>query len=331
MDEEKLKQEQSWRVHPAAELFEPMPEHELAQLAQDINVNGLKEKITVIRSKHGEYVVIDGRNRLTAMGMGRTPIDPERHFEALEPDINPFTYVISKNILRRHLTKKQQAEIIARAMMAAENDFAKSARSFSPESGRRGGSTKDPLKEKIINKAKEYDIGKRTVEEAYANVKGPTQKPRTEKQASETTEDPTDNKSLEEQLRESEQLRRQTEAHAQKEIGRLEAELRDARKTEAVLRDVIEKLKSKNAKHQETEKELNATIRRLKTELNSRRFSSVGNRFDGTIHRTDITRRRREISKKYHPDRNGVDKKFSAHEVMADFNRLCDELVNADQ
>jgi hypothetical protein len=264
----------SWRdvykPHRAAELFPILPKDERRKLGEDIAKNGLKERVILYTADHSDnYVVLDGRNRLDAMESVGIPTLENRdskwrikseiasYCTAASPDWttyisidraeipDPYAYVISKNIHRRHLTKKQQAEIIARAMMAAENDFAKSARSFNPESGKCGGSTKDPIKEKIVNKAKEYDIGKRTAENGYANVKGPTQKPRkTSKrtaQSSATAGDRTGSKSLEEQLRESEQARRQVEAHAQKEIGRVEGELRDAQKRNAALRDNIEK------------------------------------------------------------------------------------------
>ena len=50
-------------------------------------------------------------------------------------------------------------------------------RSFSPEPGKRGGSTKDPFKTKVVEEAAKHGISKATVEKVIAKEKGPTQKP----------------------------------------------------------------------------------------------------------------------------------------------------------
>lgn len=76
--------------------------------------------------------------------------------------VDPASYIISKNILRRHLTKEQQAELIVK-VMGTSTDFAKVARSVQRSSkGRVHGSTKDPIKEKVVEEAKKHGISKRT-------------------------------------------------------------------------------------------------------------------------------------------------------------------------
>jgi hypothetical protein len=178
MKQDPLHQEpKSWRdvikVHPAADVFPMMPEDELRKLGQDIKEHGLHENITLwsaapppINGDDSIYV-LDGRNRIAAMELvgildivesptGLSyPGTKGRAFFNEQADLvcydDPSAYVISKNIHRRHLTKEQQAEFIVKVRMAAwsKDDLAKTARSFS-QSGKRGGSTKDALKEKVV-------------------------------------------------------------------------------------------------------------------------------------------------------------------------------------
>jgi hypothetical protein len=75
---------------------------------------------------------------------------------------------------------KAGSDLAKTAKSAKENDLAKPARSFNPESGKRGGSTKDPFKKKVVEEAKKHGISKRTAEKAIAKDRGPTQPPRKE-------------------------------------------------------------------------------------------------------------------------------------------------------
>jgi hypothetical protein len=125
--------------------------------------------------------LLDGRNRLDAMELVglKTLTDDEtleagypgyipEHVYAFrdgQPWIDPFSYVIAKNIRRRHLNKEQQAELIVKVIKAQEeaakkDELIKNTRSFSPTTGKRGGSTKDPVKEKIIEETKRLGISK---------------------------------------------------------------------------------------------------------------------------------------------------------------------------
>jgi hypothetical protein len=131
----------SWRdilpVHPAADLFPLMKDTDpagLKALGQDIKKNGLTSPlaITATEGPHGwRYSLVDGRNRLDAMETAGISIKLVRrddqcsfamHLEGGQPDHpvstgliidgDPYAYVVSANIHRRHLTPEQKHELI---------------------------------------------------------------------------------------------------------------------------------------------------------------------------------------------------------------------------
>jgi hypothetical protein len=144
----------TWRdviaVHPAADLFPLMRETDRAgfqALVEDIKVNGLQTPIAVrtIRSPDGlwSYELLEGRNRLDAIEhAGFRPTNVRRRGRAerlrlgkecgLDPFLgldgdpaikfvitdDPYAYVISANIHRRHLTGGQKRELIAAVLKA---------------------------------------------------------------------------------------------------------------------------------------------------------------------------------------------------------------------
>ncbi len=140
----------SWRdvlkIHPAAELFPRMSDDELRELAADIKAHGLKQPIVSWSPGYvGDGVkdrpryVLDGISRLDAMELAGLPLvsdageltgarfDPlwekERvHSTAsgwqIKPGTDPYAYVISANIRRRHLTAEQKRELIAKLIKA---------------------------------------------------------------------------------------------------------------------------------------------------------------------------------------------------------------------
>lgn len=158
----------------------------------------------VAPEKRQSYL-LDGRNRLDAMELvGMSTVNPEGDYIAggLKKSVSavgfgysvfglgtdqvdskpkltpgevpdPAAYVISTNIRRRHLTPKQQVSLIVKVVKAA-NDFANVARSFSPTPGAKGGSTKDPLKLEVVEKAAEYGHSERTAERALAEERAAT-------------------------------------------------------------------------------------------------------------------------------------------------------------
>jgi ParB-like nuclease domain len=135
-----------WRdviaVHPAANLFPMMSESELRELGEDIKKNGLLTPIVIFEGKAG-CSLLDGRNRLDAMELVGIPFELQfrrpkyrkdwgwflaaREAQVLasngiapvrvETD-DPYDYVISTNIRRRHLTSEQKRGLIAKIIKA---------------------------------------------------------------------------------------------------------------------------------------------------------------------------------------------------------------------
>jgi 16S rRNA G966 N2-methylase RsmD len=87
--------------HELANIFPMIPKEELEQLITDVKANGLIEPITLYQGK-----ILDGRNRFIACQMAE--VEPE--FVPYNGN-NPLTFVISKNIQRRHLSSSQRAAI----------------------------------------------------------------------------------------------------------------------------------------------------------------------------------------------------------------------------
>jgi hypothetical protein len=91
-------------VHPAAELFPLMGGAEFDELVKDIRENGLVTPI--VRTPDG--LILDGRNRYRACSAaGVRPVYQEHGGE-------PWRFVISTNLHRRHLTDSQRAMVAGR-------------------------------------------------------------------------------------------------------------------------------------------------------------------------------------------------------------------------
>jgi hypothetical protein len=121
------KRRPSWRdvlkVHPAAELFPLMSNDELLALGEDIKKNGLRNRIAVIDGPDDDPILIDGRNRLDAMELAGLEVirGGKLNREVVQTSIlegDPYEYVISVNIRRRHLTAEQKSELIAAVLKA---------------------------------------------------------------------------------------------------------------------------------------------------------------------------------------------------------------------
>jgi len=118
-------------VHPAAALFPMLSDEELTELATSISHHGLREPIRIITDpdNEGQWLVLDGRNRLEALRrMGVTDDQIFKSYvEAISADAlakmsaTPEDYVLMANIERRNLTQKQRRDLAGKlAIMLAE-------------------------------------------------------------------------------------------------------------------------------------------------------------------------------------------------------------------
>jgi hypothetical protein len=123
----------SWRdvikVHPAADLFPLLSPEELRTLADDIKKNGLTSQLIFWSSglKFEDPVLLDRRNRLDAMEMAGLPIFDRGHDhlpsmkvpqKILGRSTDPYDYVISANIHRRHLTAADRLRLVDEVIKA---------------------------------------------------------------------------------------------------------------------------------------------------------------------------------------------------------------------
>src|SRR5262249_12453545 len=100
---------------------------------EDIKKNGLKIPVAVWSGKGGRLQLLDGRNRLDAMEAVGIPIKRFKRFieyssdgqivweyasECVGNDTDPYAYIVSANIHRRHLTIEQKRDLIAKLIKA---------------------------------------------------------------------------------------------------------------------------------------------------------------------------------------------------------------------
>lgn len=189
----------SWRdhvkVHPAADAWPMMDEHDIGELADDIKRNGLRvQPVFWTDPETGIEWLVDGRNRMAALELNGhdmttcgtkagkvgspavsarsgtdTPVERLGGFASMEPEkLDPRRQVIALNGVRRHMTKAQ----VAKACIAtAEAEVATSATSAKrTKSGQLNGSTKG-LRGKAVALAAKQDVSPRTVDAELAKQK----------------------------------------------------------------------------------------------------------------------------------------------------------------
>lgn len=129
--------------HDYANLFPLIEGQEFYDLAEDIRVNGLQDRVVLIGDGADGHLILDGRNRYRALCWivstqeplgagwrgGRTGfsegdiltiedlLDVSSHlFNVFHPqfDGDPLAFVLSKNLNRRHLDESQRAMVAAR-------------------------------------------------------------------------------------------------------------------------------------------------------------------------------------------------------------------------
>jgi hypothetical protein len=111
-----------YKVHPAADVFPMMSDEELAALGGDILLNGgdLHDPITFVDGNPPDEI-LDGRNRLEAMERVGLLHDGEVRWQCKVHYGDPFAYVASKNLHRRHMLKSERADaIVALAKLSAK-------------------------------------------------------------------------------------------------------------------------------------------------------------------------------------------------------------------
>jgi hypothetical protein len=120
----------SWRdvlpIHPAADLFPLMSPDELAALGEDIRKHGLTSSIVLWSDGKSQALLLDGRSRLDAIEIaisspaivGAPSLIAGKEVIVLDRSVDPYAYVTSANIHRRHLTAEQKRELIAKLIEA---------------------------------------------------------------------------------------------------------------------------------------------------------------------------------------------------------------------
>jgi hypothetical protein len=129
---------ENWRsflaVHPAAKAFPLLSEKELAELAEDIERNGLRADFVLWRpDDKTEPVLIDGRNRLDALDqIGQLDVSQRqlcikradgslRQVKSFHTIVggDPAKHADSLNLWRRHLSAEKKRELIAKVIKTA--------------------------------------------------------------------------------------------------------------------------------------------------------------------------------------------------------------------
>jgi hypothetical protein len=128
------------KSHPLAELFPPLDDDALQELAADIRKNGLRQAIITYKGQ-----VLDGRNRLAACRIAGV----EPRFKEFAGN-DPLGYVVSLNLTRRHLSESQRAMVAAKIATLPK-----------------GSNQHSPIGEPSqAQAAKMLNVGKRSVERA---------------------------------------------------------------------------------------------------------------------------------------------------------------------
>jgi ParB-like chromosome segregation protein Spo0J len=100
---------ESYTNHPAADLFPMIEGKAWEEFKEDIRKNGFLESITLYRGQ-----ILDGRNRYrAAIELGKLDELGVAEFDD-DHDFDPFQWVLSQNLHRRHLTESQRGMVAAR-------------------------------------------------------------------------------------------------------------------------------------------------------------------------------------------------------------------------
>ena len=126
-----------YSFHPACLLFPQLGTDELQELADDIKARGLLHDIVLYDGR-----ILDGRNRYLACGIaGVKPSFANWHGTG-----SPVEWVISENLIRRHLTSSQRAVIALDVLPLLEKE-AKERQRLSPGRGKKVSKKLDTFSE----------------------------------------------------------------------------------------------------------------------------------------------------------------------------------------
>lgn len=147
--------------HPASQIFPSMSDDEFKGLCEDITEHGLMDDILLLDGQ-----ILEGNNRYQAcVKVGVKP----RTMDWVGDD--PVSFVLSKNLHRRHLSLTQKAAVA----VEAEHLYEKAARSREVEGGRVGGQSSgkgtanlpDPSKGQALeHAAKAVGVSRRSAQDA---------------------------------------------------------------------------------------------------------------------------------------------------------------------
>ena len=115
------------RFHPACLLFPQLGKVELEDLADDIRIKGLLHDIVLYKGK-----ILDGRNRYLACPMAGV----KPRFVEWDGNGSPVEWVVSENLVRRHLTTSQRA-VIAHGLLPMLEKEAKERQRLSRGRGKK--------------------------------------------------------------------------------------------------------------------------------------------------------------------------------------------------
>jgi hypothetical protein len=124
-----VKESGRWRdhvaIHPAANILPAISDTDLAALAEDIRKQDQQHEVALFQDSDGNISLLDGRSRLDAMEKIGLPIIKDG---ALDPDVvkiitkagnvDPYEYVMSANVHRRHLSPEDKRRVIAELLKA---------------------------------------------------------------------------------------------------------------------------------------------------------------------------------------------------------------------
>lgn len=108
-----------YEPHPAAELFPMMPTDQYEAFKEDIRKNGFQQDVTIYKGQ-----ILDGRNRYkAAIELNIFDELPICEIDD-DTDFDPYQWVISRNLHRRHLNESQRAKIAAKLANLKHGDVA---------------------------------------------------------------------------------------------------------------------------------------------------------------------------------------------------------------